>query len=246
MYDYGARLYDPARAGWSNIDPKAEKYYGFSPYVYVANNPINAIDPDGKDIIFITRNNNGSVKEQFKYRNGNFYHENGKRYNPSKENVSKTMYGVLSAYRKIEASGNKELKNMLHTLETSKNKHYIESGQSNEVSSKVSNLSIQNHKSTEKVKNNEGVDTRTTHNFTAESKEDFQKSEGIPNSNLTTVTHEMRHQYDYDQGKMADSVDKSGAEDPAEKRAVESENVARKIDGLPKRTTYGGVKIIQD
>jgi len=31
------------------IDPKAEKYYSISPYVYVNNNPIINIDPDGED-----------------------------------------------------------------------------------------------------------------------------------------------------------------------------------------------------
>ena len=199
------------------MDPKAKKYYSLSPYVYVADNPVNAIDPDGKDIIFITRNSDGSAKEQFKYRNGNFYHENSKRYNPGKESVSKIMYATLAAYRKIESSGNNELKNMHHTLEKSKNKHYVESGQTNEVSSKTSTLSIENHQTTEKVKDGEGVNTRTTYNFTQESKDDFKESAGIPNSNLSTVVHEMRHQYDYDQGKMADSVNKSGAEDPAKK-----------------------------
>jgi len=34
-------------------DPLAEKYYNISPYAYVANNPINAIDPDGRDIIVL-------------------------------------------------------------------------------------------------------------------------------------------------------------------------------------------------
>lgn len=33
------------------MDPMAEKYYSISPYAYCANNPINVIDPDGKDII---------------------------------------------------------------------------------------------------------------------------------------------------------------------------------------------------
>ena len=51
LYDYGARNYDPALGRWMNIDPKAEKYFQYSPYVYVANNPLIYVDPDGKDLI---------------------------------------------------------------------------------------------------------------------------------------------------------------------------------------------------
>ena len=54
-YDYGARMYDPALAHWMVPDPLAEKHYGISPYVYCHDNPINAIDPDGKNPIFNTR-----------------------------------------------------------------------------------------------------------------------------------------------------------------------------------------------
>lgn len=51
--DYGARMYNPITGRWFNVDPQAELYRTVSPYVYIANNPINAIDPDGNLIIFI-------------------------------------------------------------------------------------------------------------------------------------------------------------------------------------------------
>nr|MBK9649932.1 RHS repeat-associated core domain-containing protein [Bacteroidota bacterium] len=52
--DYrGARFYDCDVARFLSLDPLAVKYVQMSPYCYVANTPINAIDPDGKDIIFI-------------------------------------------------------------------------------------------------------------------------------------------------------------------------------------------------
>lgn len=48
-YDYGARQYDAALGRFTTMDPMAEKYYGWSLYAYCKNNPINRIDPDGKD-----------------------------------------------------------------------------------------------------------------------------------------------------------------------------------------------------
>ena len=50
-YDYGARSYDPALGRFTAIDPLTEKYYKLNPYAYCGDNPVNAIDPDGMDVI---------------------------------------------------------------------------------------------------------------------------------------------------------------------------------------------------
>lgn len=56
LYNYGARMYDPALVVWNGVDPLAEKYCDISPYAYCVNNPVNAIDPDGKRVwVFATK-----------------------------------------------------------------------------------------------------------------------------------------------------------------------------------------------
>ena len=53
-YDYGARQYNPITARWDRMDPLAEKYYPYSPYMYCHDNPVNRIDPDGRDDYYTT------------------------------------------------------------------------------------------------------------------------------------------------------------------------------------------------
>ena len=56
-YDYGARHMTPDVGRFTTIDPMAEKYYSISPYAYCANNPVNAIETEGKDITFLIASN---------------------------------------------------------------------------------------------------------------------------------------------------------------------------------------------
>ena len=57
---FGARYYSSDLSIWLSVDPLASKYPSMSPYMYVAGNPINLVDPDGKQI-------------------GDFINENGKK-----------------------------------------------------------------------------------------------------------------------------------------------------------------------
>ena len=49
LYYFVARYYDKNLGIWISPDPMAEDYPGVSPYAYCAGNPVNRIDPDGKD-----------------------------------------------------------------------------------------------------------------------------------------------------------------------------------------------------
>jgi RHS repeat-associated protein len=51
LYYYHARYYDPRISMFYGVDPKASKMPAWSPYTLTFNNPINLIDPDGKEPI---------------------------------------------------------------------------------------------------------------------------------------------------------------------------------------------------
>jgi RHS repeat-associated protein len=239
QYDQLARTYDPAIGRFLSIDPLCEKYYWISPYAYCLNNPVNAIDPDGKEIIFIIRNGSGKITNQLTYRNGNFWYSNGDRYNSSQGSISNTLDRTLAVYQKIENSGNKVLINQLNTLENSSNTHYVEGrvkGLGSMVKSHRDGKTYLEKKTM--VENKKSIGTHTGLDFSEEAKAKFKESTGVESTDFTTVAHEMQHQYDFDQGNMSDSNGK-GAKDPSEIRAVKNENRARKIENLSPRIKYG-------
>ena len=50
LYDFSARMYDPALGRFLSVDPMAEGYRHLSPYAYCAGNPVVYADKDGQVI----------------------------------------------------------------------------------------------------------------------------------------------------------------------------------------------------
>jgi RHS repeat-associated protein len=61
--DFGARMYDNQIGRWQSQDPHADRYLPISPYSAFADNPINIMDPDGRDIIGQTKDDARKFKE---------------------------------------------------------------------------------------------------------------------------------------------------------------------------------------
>ena len=205
------------------VDPAAEEFRDINPYAYVANNPVNAIDPDGKRIIYTIQGRDGKKGSQYTYRNGNFYDKSNRLFIPNEKSQS-TMYKVWKSYQKIENSDSSILKGQLRKLETSKENHFV-------VQDKYGRNGVDEHVEINAVT---GKPTGTTTVLTLG--DDFDDA-------FETVVHEMRHQFDYDIGNMKDADLDSTNNDPAEIRAVYNENIARKMNGKKPRTEYGGKKI---
>lgn len=57
---YSERTYDTRIGRWLSRDPLAGKYPSVAPYVFAMDRPTEAIDPDGRVILFINGQHNGT------------------------------------------------------------------------------------------------------------------------------------------------------------------------------------------
>ena len=69
MQDHEARWYDPVVGRWMVTDPLQEKYAGFSTYCYAINNPLNILDSNGTDIVYV----NLEGQEAYRIKNESIY-----------------------------------------------------------------------------------------------------------------------------------------------------------------------------
>ena len=99
-YDFGARQYNPVTMRWDKMDPLCEKYYSVSPYAYCGGDPVNFVDPDGRD--WFKYQGQGESQENWHWHEGKSYtytNVNGK------EQTINNGYEYLSVFVK---TGTKE------------------------------------------------------------------------------------------------------------------------------------------
>ena len=106
LYDYGARQYDPAICRFTSMDPLCEKYYNISPYAYCGGNPVNRIDPDGRDWYSYDGCYQwvSSTNETYKDKSGNKWKNVGHTYTDYATGMYYSLFG--QKYNK----GHKDLK----------------------------------------------------------------------------------------------------------------------------------------
>ncbi|MBW3520473.1 RHS repeat-associated core domain-containing protein, partial [Flavobacterium sp. NKUCC04_CG] len=236
MYYYGARYYDPSTSIFLSVDPLAEKYPNYGGYIYVMNNPINAIDPDGREVVFVV----GGTRYNF---NGtNLTNNKGQIVNVK---ASSHAGRILNAYISLSKL-DPHFKGQIKTLVGSKNTHMINTDQLSSSGGSVKGGNEFDSASTtaDMEKTGKSMGSITRYNFSEAKSKEIERSTGVSGSDITTVAHELQHQYDYEKGNMADSYGmESSNTNPAEIRGVNNENIARDKLNMSQRTKYGGKEI---
>ena len=72
LYYYGARYYDLRVSLWISTDPMEDRFPSVSSYTYVINNPLNILDPNGADIVYV--NLGGQEVYRIKNKNRKWMH----------------------------------------------------------------------------------------------------------------------------------------------------------------------------
>ena len=250
LYDYLARLMDPALGRFNTVDPLAEKYYGVSPYAYCADNPVNYVDLHGDSITIVHRTGFLGLggKETLTYENGNLYNADGSAYSGKVNGYLKSVMGALG-----NLNATAEGASLVSELQNSTNMFTIKSGD-NAFVPKGPTKAGANLSEIQAVTGNTAGSTGSggTIYWSANS-----TSGGLDLTGSTSrpayigLGHEMGHASDSNQGLLHFSSDYTNASTGAtyfsthngllksEWRAVYRENLIRGQAGIPLRAHYG-------
>ena len=227
--DFGARLYDPRTAAWLSQDPMAEKYYPISPYVYCTGNPVNLVDPEGKEIWIILQEDENRFQLQYEF--GTLFNPDGSIY----EGNNSFALTILSTLTSLDNLNDPTISEVISELASSPRMHYIEASSYGE--NKVSPLGEYGYSLANK---GESIGTRV---FVTLDNKPIEK--GLITTRQTTLGHELKHAFDFDKGYYKGLFSDTSQYDilPTEISAVHFENRIRKLLNLPIRNTYGGKAI---
>ena len=227
VYDFGARLYDPALGRWLSQDPLAEKYNAHSPYLFCAGNPMRFVDPKGTEIRVII--GEGKNRTQLQYKEEKLYYMNGKEYQGQDSFALK----ILTTLNRLHSIKDTDIQNVLNALESSARKHYIEYYPYSDREDHVTPIGEFGYSL---ANSGQRVDTHILLRLNGRSIEN-----GLRTTDETTLGHELKHAYDFDKGAYKGILpwEKHSEVNPAEISAVVFENRVRAALRLPKRLSYG-------
>lgn len=122
MYDYGARFYMPDIGRWGVQDDHQELYRSYSPYHYVADDPILLTDPDGRDWYYTNDGQYLYNKDLNKDNASQFFKDNnieGAKYAFASNTMGNFHYGADGVvYNDSAAGGGKPIEDgTLHNIQ---------------------------------------------------------------------------------------------------------------------------------
>lgn len=204
-------------------------YPGWNPYNYCVGNPLVYVDPDGEEIWITVRDAEENPKDYVQYKDGELYYGNGKKYTGN----NKYLLTVKSVLNKLLSLGNSYITRMLQDLVN--NKNYRVEMEKDPRGSGIVYPYLKDDIERAKLGGKMSA-TRLLYDYN----ETYLEKDNITQTPESLLSHELQHSYDYMIGNMKDSNGKSGYRDPAEWRAVDTENVIRVKTNMQKRMTYDG------